>query len=254
MTETSASFGSDRLARRLSAPLLVTAAVTLCTVGAVAVAWEGKPTWPFLGGVAVAFLAVAVVSRRTLSGARAAAGPQPITPATWVTFARAWLCIAFAGFLFTAPPGGATLWVPAGLFGLAAGLDAVDGALARRTDTVSELGGRLDTEIDALLVAVGVAVAVVEGTAPLVFLAVGIARYAFVAGSRWRRARGLPVAELPPSEFRRVTGATIMVTVLIALAPIPGATVSRWVAGAVSVPVLLHFAWDWLVVSGRVDR
>lgn len=254
MTETSASFDPDRPRRQLSAALLVTTAVTLVSVGTLALVWEGRPTWTFLGGVAGVFLAVAVVTHRTLSGARAAAGPQPITPATWVTFTRAWLCVVFAGFVFTSPPGGATAWVPAGLFGLAIGLDAVDGAVARRTDTVSELGGRLDTEVDALLVATGAVAVVVEGAAPLAFLAVGAARYAFVAGIHWRRARGLPVLDLPPSEFRRAAAATIMATILIALAPVPDASVSWWIAVVGSAPVLLHFAWDWLVVSARVAR
>ena len=229
-----------------------TAVATALVVGLSAVGWQGEPTVPYLSGVAVGFLAVTVVSRRTVAHARKAAGPQPLTAATWVTLARGWLLIAFAGFLLADAPGGIGAWVPAGLFAAAAALDAVDGAVARRTDAVSELGGRLDTEIDALIVLAGTAAAVLGGRGSVLFLGVGLARYAFVAGIRLRRVRGLPVADLHPSQFRRATGAIVLTTALLALAPVPGATVSWWLTAVVSVPVLLHFGWDWLAVSGRV--
>ncbi|WP_418282912.1 CDP-alcohol phosphatidyltransferase family protein [Halorubrum sp. DTA98] len=254
MTETSPSFGSDSTRRQLSRTVAATACVTLLVVGTIAVAWEGKPTPAFLVGVGGAFLAVTVVNRRTLARARAIAGSQPLTTATWVTLARGWLLIAFAGFLFTDPPNGPTAWVPAGLFAAAAGLDAIDGALARRTDAVSELGGRLDTEIDSLLVAVGAVTVVLDGRAPLVLLAVGGARYAFVGGIRWRRARDLAVYELDPSRLRRVAGAIVMLTVWIALLPVVDLGLSRAIATVGSIPVLFQFVRDWLFVSGRIDR
>ncbi|MFC6753906.1 CDP-alcohol phosphatidyltransferase family protein, partial [Halorubrum tibetense] len=68
----------------------------------------------------------------------------------------------------------------------------------------------------------------------------------------WRRHRGLAVADLAPSQFRRATGAVIMSTVFLALLPVPGPELSRTIAWLVSVPVLAHFLWDWLSVSGRV--
>lgn len=237
-------------------PLVVagTGGVALLALVGSGVAWEGKPTPPFLVGVVVALLVVVAVTHRSLIRARAVDGSQTVTVATWVTVVRGGLVAAFAGFLFTDPPGGMAAWVPAGLFAGAALLDAVDGAVARRTNAVTEFGGILDTEIDALLVAIGAMTVVVAGTAPILFLAVGVARYAFTTGIRWRRHRGLPVNDLHPSQFRRVTGAVIMATVFLALAPMPGPAVSRPVAWAVSVPVLAHFLWDWLAVSGRLDR
>lgn len=253
MTESVPSYGSDRSRHPLSRTVVATALATAVIVGVLAVGWDGKPTLPYLSGVAVGFLAVTFVSRRTLARAQKASGPQSLTAATWVTLARSWLLIAFAGFVLTDPPVGTGAWVPAILFASAALLDAVDGAVARRTDTVSELGGRLDTEIDSLLVLAGTTAAVVGRSAPLIFLVVGLARYAFVAGIRLRRFRGLPVVDLHPSQFRRATGVIVMTTAFLALAPVPGATVSWWIAAAVSVPVLLHFGWDWLAVSGRVD-
>jgi len=252
VTETPLRFESGRVRRRFSQTVAATAGVTVLGIGGLVVVWDGKPTASFLVGIGVAFVALTAVSGWTLGRTRSAAGPQPLTAATWVTFARGWLLIAFTGFAFTEGPGGSAAWLPPMLFAVAVGLDAIDGALARRTDTVSELGARLDTEVDALLVFVGAVAVVVDGSAPFVFLGVGVARYAFVAGLRWRQRRDRPVAKLEPSQFRRATGAIVMTTILIAASPVPGPELSRAIAGVVSVPVLLHFAWDWLGVSGRV--
>lgn len=252
MTETPLRFDSDRVRRHVSLTVAATAGVTVLCIGALAVAWDGKPTRSFLVGAGVAFLALTAVNGWTLSRTRATAGPQPLTAATWVTLARGWLLIAFTGFAFVEAPDGRVAWLPPVLFAGAMALDAADGALARRTDTVSELGARLDTEVDALLVFVGAVAVVVDGSAPVVFLTVGVARYAFVAGIRWRRLRGRPVAELAPSQFRRATGAIVMTTILLAASPTPDPALSRAIAGLVSVPVVAHFAWDWLGVSGRV--
>lgn len=252
MTETSRSPSAGTTGGPFPWTVAGAGAVVAVVLAVFGVSWEGKPTPAFVGGVAAVFLVMTVVIRRSMVRAGTAHGRQPITAATWVTVVRAGLVTAFAGFLFTDPPGGSAAWVPAGLFAGAALLDAVDGALARRTDSVTELGGILDTEVDALLVAVGAVAVVAAGSAPLVFLAVGLARYAFVAATRWRRHRGLVVADLEPSQFRRATGAVIMSTVFLALLPVPGLELSRTIAWLVSVPVLTHFLWDWLSVSGRV--
>ncbi|WP_308259561.1 CDP-alcohol phosphatidyltransferase family protein [Pseudonocardia sp. H11422] len=68
-------------------------------------------------------------------------------------------------------------------------LDAVDGQVARRTGTASELGARFDMEVDAfLLLVLSVHVAGLVGPWAL---AIGAMRYAFVAASwmaPWMRA------------------------------------------------------------------
>ncbi|MBP1922339.1 CDP-diacylglycerol--glycerol-3-phosphate 3-phosphatidyltransferase [Halorubrum alkaliphilum] len=252
MTGTSRSPAAGITSRQFPLTVAGTGVVALLALVGSGVAWDGKPTLRFIVGVCITLLIVSAVTYRSLVRARAVDGAQLITVATWVTIVRGGLVTAFAGFVFTDPPGGAATWVPAGLFATAALLDAADGAVARRTDSVTEFGGNLDTEIDALLVAVGAVTVVLAGTAPAIFLAVGVARYGFTAGIRWRRHRGLPVKELHPSQFRRATGAVIMSTVFLALLPVPGPAVSRTVAWFVSVPVLAHFIWDWLTVSGRL--
>ena len=229
--------------------------VVLAGVGlaALAVVWDGGPTARFLLGTLTVLTIQFVVVRRTLVLARLEAGPQPLTLATWITIARGSALALLAGFVFVDPPTGALVWVPGALFAIAAGLDAVDGVVARRTDSVTEFGTRLDTEIDALTVLCGASIVVLYGAAPLAFLAVGLARYAFVAGIASRRRRGRPVRELDRSQVRRFLGALAMVAIWLALLPVPGRTGSWLVTAAVLVPFLLQFGRDWLVVSGRLE-
>lgn len=201
----------------------------------------------FFAGVTGGLILVAVVVgwsiRRT--------GGRSITLATVVTLVRGASLAAFSGVLAIGVPFDPLPWLPAGLFALAAGLDPVDGAIARRTDAVSDLGGRLDTEMDGLTVLLGTVGVVAGGLVPAVFLLVGLARYAFVVGIWLRRRRGRPVGELPPSRLRRVLGGLAMATIWLALLPVVDPTVSRPVALAVFVPFLLNFGRDWLSVSGR---
>jgi len=201
----------------------------------------------FIGGVSVGLLVVSgvvgLLLRRVEDGS--------ITLPTVLTLARAAALVVFAGFLSTGLPAGPLAWVPAILFGIAAAGDAIDGALARATDSVSALGGRLDTEIDGLTVLFGTLVVVAIGRVPTVFLIVGFARYAFVFGL-WRRTRrGLAVYELPPSQLRRLLGGAAMVTIWIALLPVVSTEHSRLLATIVLGPFLINFVGDWLSVSGR---
>ena len=157
------------------------------------------------------------------------------------------------GFLVVPKPDGAIAWAPGVLFALAAAVDAADGAIARRLDCESKRGERLDVEVDALTVFVGALLAVRYGVAPAVFVLVGLARYLFVAGIKYRRRRGSDVYELDPSDLRRALGGAAMVVIWLALLPVPGASLSRLLAWLVLVPFLLNFTRDWLVVSGRLD-
>ncbi len=176
---------------------------------------------------------------------------EPITLATAVTLARGAALAVFAGFLATGLPTGRAVWLPAVLFAVAAGLDTVDGAIARATDSVSDLGARLDTEMDGLTVLIGTTAVVGADLVPMAFLLVGLARYLFVFGIWRRQRRGLPVYDLPPSQLRRVLGGLAMVTIWLALLPVTGPSVTRPVAIVLLVPFLFNFSRDWLAVSGR---
>src|SRR5262245_59296310 len=76
------------------------------------------------------------------------AAEMPLGPATAVTLGRGLLIAGVAGFLFLDPTG-AAVWIPGPLYALAALLDRLDGALARRTASVSALGAALDVTTDA---------------------------------------------------------------------------------------------------------
>ena len=205
------------------------------------------PTGRFVGGVLAFTLLTSLTFGRIVRRTHRESGPQRLTLATWVTVSRAGVLAVLAGFVFI--PSDATGWLAGGLFALAAVLDAVDGRLARMTDSITELGGRVDTEVDGLTVFLGSLLAVLAGTAPVAFLLVGIARPTFAVGCWWRRRNGRPVAPLPSSRLRGSLGASAMVVIWLALLPVPGAERSWLLTTAVAVPFLINFGRDWLAVT-----
>lgn len=189
---------------------------------------------------------------RALSRSERTHGPQRVSLATRVTVARGALVAVSAGFLLTGPPAGGFAWLPALAFGVAVTLDAADGAIARAIDDVTPLGARLDTSVDAAAILVGSLLVVRFDAGPVWFVAVGLARYLYVAGLRYRTVRNRPVSPLPERRSRRLLAACVMAVVPIALAPAPGSEVSRLLASIVAVPFLLGFARDYLAVTGRL--
>ncbi|MXV63716.1 CDP-alcohol phosphatidyltransferase family protein [Natronorubrum sp. JWXQ-INN-674] len=229
------------------------AAMVALAVVALESLWTDGPPPGFLVAVGVMLTLESAFVYRLLGGLERTRRPanRPVTIATWVTVARGAAVAVLAGFVGTEPPSGIA-WVPAALFAAAAAFDAVDGAIARATDTVTDFGARLDVETDGLVVLVGTLVAVVDGALPRFFLAVAVARYLFVAGQWWRERQSKPVFDLPPNRLRRPLGGLAMLAVWLALLPIPGDTVSRAFATLLVVPFLANFCWDWLAVTGRV--
>jgi len=125
-----------------------------------------------------------------LAAAARRAGAAALGPADLVTLARAVLVGGVTALVADGLAGGGTpVAVLVVLASTALVLDAVDGRVARRTGTASELGARFDMETDAVGVLVlSVHVATLLG--PWV-LAIGAMRYAFVAAGRalpWLRA------------------------------------------------------------------
>lgn len=116
--------------------------------------------------------------------------PRGIGPANLVTLTRAVLiggvmALVVDRFVTGSPHVGVLVVVAT----VALLLDAVDGQVARRTNTVTELGARFDMEMDAFLVLVlGVYVTPIVGPAALV---IGLMRYAYAAAGAalpWLRA------------------------------------------------------------------
>src|SRR6185503_17128116 len=102
-----------------------------------------------------------------------------------------------------------------GLAGVALGLDVLDGWLARRTGTASELGARFDGEVDAFLLLV-LSVYVARGFGAWVVL-IGAARYLFLVGGWWWPWLRAP---LPARRWRKVVTAVQGIVLTVAAADV----------------------------------
>jgi len=204
---------------------------------------------PFVAAIGVVLALEMVIFRHVHAQTTAENGPQPFTLATLITVLRGAAIVLLAGFVITGQPESVFVWLPALLFAVGTLFDAVDGAVARATDSASAFGGRLDIEIDALALLLGSLLAVRFGTAPAYFLAVGMARYVFVLGIAFRRVRKLSVHPLPPRQSRRMLGAMMMLVVFVLLTPAFGSQIGYWLASAAMIPFMLGFVRDWLLVT-----
>ncbi len=158
-----------------------------------------------------------------------------------------------AGFLFLPRPAGGLAWAPALLYTLSDVLDYFDGYLARIADHATLLGEGLDLELDALGLLVAVGLAVWYGSLFWWFLPIGLARYAFAFGLWVRKARGLPVYDLPESVSRRPIAGLTMGFLSAALWPIVSPPASVLAGTIFLLPFASSFGRDWLVVSGAID-
>jgi len=148
--------------------------------------------------------------------------PTLLTPADRVTLSRAGLLVLVAVLVLLRPlvDPGQWGWAVLGVAVPMLVLDAVDGAVARRT-VVTDRGARWDMETDAAAVLV-----LSLAAAPAVgvwVLAAGLMRYAFVlAGAVLPALRG----PLPPCQTRRVVAAVQGPALLLAVAPGPPVAVA----------------------------
>ncbi|WP_242677141.1 CDP-alcohol phosphatidyltransferase family protein [Streptomonospora litoralis] len=187
------------------------------------------------------------------TAARGRRGQSPVRPADAVTLARAALIASVAALvaegLTAGEPVSSGILVVLAVLALV--LDAVDGAVARRTGTASELGARLDMEADALLILVlSLHVGAALGWWAV---AIGAMRYVFAAAGRFvPRLR----APLPPSDARRFVAALQGIALTAAastLLPVPVATAA--VAAALGL-LVWSFGRDtlWLLRDGGSGR
>jgi phosphatidylglycerophosphate synthase len=141
------------------------------------------------------------------------AGARRLGPADRVTLARGVLVGAVTALVadtgFTAVP----VVTVVSLAACALVLDGVDGWVARRTGTASALGARFDMEVDAFLILV-LSLPVALSVGPWV-LAIGAARYLFVAAGWW-----LPWmrAALPARYWRKPVAAIQGIALVLAVA------------------------------------
>jgi phosphatidylglycerophosphate synthase len=120
-------------------------------------------------------------------------------------------------------------------------LDAVDGALARRSGLASAFGARFDMETDAAFTLVLCALVVQADQAGPWILASGLMRYAFVAAAWvWPLLNG----PLPPSKRRQTVCVVQITTLIVCLGPIVLPLLATSLA-AISLALLtLSFATD----------
>jgi phosphatidylglycerophosphate synthase len=226
--------------------LIVAAAGQLLVLAALIAAVGLGP----VGWIAGVLFTVAVGGALSLGPAAARAAAAG--PANRVTLARATLVGGVAALvadgLTYGGVHGSRIVVLVALASVALFLDLVDGWVARRTGTASELGARFDMEMDALLIAV-LSVLVAGSLGPWV-LAIGVMRYAFVFAGR-----GYPwlLAPLPPSRMRKIVAAVQGVVLVAAAAPVVPRSLAALLAVAALVALLWSFGRDthWLARHAR---
>ena len=181
----------------------------------------------------------------------------PLASLGWpnlVTVVRGALLAVTAGFLLLPMPLGARGFTPAIAYSLASLLDHVDGRLARALGRTTRLGEKLDLELDAAGILIASLLAIHYGKIPSWYLAIGLARYAFVLGIAWRRRHSMLVIELDPNPLRRIFAGVQMSYLSLALWPPVPSELSLFVAPLFGGATLAMFARDWWRVSGRLPR
>ena len=170
-----------------------------------------------------------------------------------ISIGRGLLLGLLAGFLFVPRPDGGWAWLPALLYTIAALADIVDGYAARRTNTTTQLGARLDITLDGQGLLIVIGLAIWYGLLPGWYILLALARYAWLAAIWLRQRWDWPVHELPPSVHRRTLAGLQMGFLSVILWPIlpaDGTQIAGWVMGG---PLLLSFTRDWLIVIGWLE-
>ncbi len=166
-----------------------------------------------------------------------------LSPADWVTLARATLAVGVAALTAASFDQPVPVAMLVSLAAVALALDAADGWVARRTSTTARLGARFDAEVDAFLILI-LSVYVARSAGAWV-LAIGAARYAFLAAGwplPWLRE------PLPPRYWRKVVAATQGIVLTIAAAQVLPPAVTQGALVAALVLLAESFARDmwWL--------
>lgn len=137
------------------------------------------------------------------------------------------------------PP--AAAWAVVVAATVAALLDAVDGALARRSGLASAFGARFDMETDAAFTLVLAALVHHAGQAGAWVLAAGLLRYAFVAAAA---AWPWLAAPLAPSRRRQAVCVVTITVLIVALGPVVPPPLASTLAAAATALLVLSFGID----------
>jgi phosphatidylglycerophosphate synthase len=223
-------------------PLTMLAAQVLLIAGlAVTAGLDGSGLGP--AGWAVGLASAGVMSLGLARG-RSYWGTDRLGAADWVTLTRAALVVGVAALVADSFAESVPVALLVTLASVALVLDAVDGQIARRTGTTSALGGQMDGEVDAFLILV--LSVYVAGFAGAWVLAIGAARYAFLAAGYalpWLRE------PLPARYWRKVVCAAQGIVLTIAAAQVLPTAVADAALGVALVLLAESFGrdvwWSW---------
>ena len=175
----------------------------------------------------------AIVTTGLLAIGLRRSGAVAIGPANSVTLARACLVNSVAALVTDAFIRPAHVPAIVTLAVVALVLDGVDGRVARKSGTVSDLGARFDMEVDAWLILV-LSVYDVRTVGAWV-LVIGAARYLLLVATWFIPWIGDP---LPPSLFRKTVAALQGIALLVVAAGV----LSRWAQPVLMVAAVLLLA------------
>jgi phosphatidylglycerophosphate synthase len=197
-----------------------------------------------------AALGYLVVSTVLVSRGLGRRGSTRFGAANAVTATRSVLVGATTALVLTELGGAAAPLPLVPIVAVALALDGVDGYVARRTDSVSELGARFDMEVDAFLLLV-LSIYDTRFVGWWV-LAIGLMRYAFVAAA-WL----LPFLgrTLPYRYWRKVVAAACGVALTVVATQALPAPVNMILAAGALLLLIESFGRDvvWLIRMNRAD-
>jgi phosphatidylglycerophosphate synthase len=162
---------------------------------------------------------------------------------TLLRLAFASLLAALLGEAVPTPPLQPTplAWAVVALAALTALLDAVDGALARRSGLASRFGARFDMETDAAYTLVLCALVWQAGQAGPWIFAAGLMRYAFVGAALLFPWLAGPLA---PSRRRQAICAAQITTLIVCLVPVVPSSLATVLSAASLLLLSLSFCVD----------
>jgi len=234
---------TTRPALTVSSTVLVAQAVLIAGLVAAA-GLDGNGLGP--AGWATGLACAGAISLALARG-RALWGSDRLGPADWVTLTRAALTVGVAALVADAFPESVPAALLVSLASIALVLDAVDGQVARRTQTTSALGARMDGEVDAFLILV--LSVYVAGSVGAWVLAIGAARYAFLVAGYvlpWLHA------PLPARHWRKVVCAAQGIVLTIAAAEVLPLALTQAALGFALVLLAESFGRDvWWLWSHR---
>jgi len=167
---------------------------------------------------------------------------------TLLRLAFASLLAALLGEAVPTPPLQPTplAWAVVALAALTALLDAVDGALARRSGLASRFGARFDMETDAAYTLVLCALVWQAGQAGPWVLAAGLMRYAFVAAALLFPWLAGPLSH---SRRRQAICAVQITTLIVCLVPVVPSSLATMLAAASLLLLSVSFGVDVRALS-----